>query len=370
MNPELETAVKERVSLGHNKEQIATELRAAGYDDATIEHVYATVTAADATDGMNAVPVPERSATDIFGASWRFMTSRLDLVALAAAPALVSGFLSLSIQFDLFSGVSAAVLLGLGLIVVTLVQFVLQLGFTHAALSAVRNAPVSFGVSWNWALANALAWLWIILISTAVILGASLFLLIPGIVASVYIMFAVYCFVDEGKRGMSALQRSREIITDHAMFLLVKLFAFVLFMFLFGLAFGILMGLISGLGMAVEGLTAATTIGVVLEAVLTGIATILGAFYIAQLYDIIKARPQRPIPPTSWYKVAGIIGAVVFIGIMALAVIGVVAEEVLTNEITSFEEEITETLSPEEQAEFEAFLNEFGTELDLGVELE
>jgi len=368
MNPELEKAVRERVSLGHEKEQIATELRAAGYDDATIEHVYATVTAADAGDGVSAVPAPERSATDIFGASWRFMTSRLDLVALAAAPALVSGFLSLAIQFDLFSGVSAAVLLGLGLTVVTLVQFVLQLGFTHAALSAVRNAPVSFGVSWSWALANAVAWLWIVIISTSVILGASLFLLIPGIVASVYIMFAVYCFVDEGKRGMSALQRSREIITDHAMFLVGKIFAFVLFMFLFGLAFGILMGVVAGFGMAVEGVTVATAIGVILEAALTGAATILGAFYIAQLYDIIKARPQRPIPPTSWYKVTGIIGAFVFVGIMALAAVGVMAEEVLLDEITSFEEEMIQELSPEEQAEFEAFLNEFGTDLDIEVE--
>jgi|GEM_PF-2533894 len=43
MSPELEQAIRERVDLGHSKEQISEELRGAGYDDATIDQVYTAV---------------------------------------------------------------------------------------------------------------------------------------------------------------------------------------------------------------------------------------------------------------------------------------------------------------------------------------
>ena len=53
MSPELEQAIRERVDLGHSKEQISEELRSAGYDDATIDRVYESVS----TNAPMAIPV-------------------------------------------------------------------------------------------------------------------------------------------------------------------------------------------------------------------------------------------------------------------------------------------------------------------------
>jgi len=52
MNPQLQQAVKERVDLGREKAQIVAELKAAGYDDDTIESVYQIAT------GVNTPPMP------------------------------------------------------------------------------------------------------------------------------------------------------------------------------------------------------------------------------------------------------------------------------------------------------------------------
>lgn len=53
MHPDLEAAIKERIALGHSRETITDELRAAGYDDETVELVYAAV----ASQTVSVIPV-------------------------------------------------------------------------------------------------------------------------------------------------------------------------------------------------------------------------------------------------------------------------------------------------------------------------
>lgn len=375
MSPELEQAVRERIELGHSKEQITNELRSAGYDEATVEHVYAaTQSGAGAATAIPQAMAMLPSATDLFSASWSFMVKRFDLVLVFALPTLVMNLVGVGIELGWFS-LEMGVLLGFGIgfLLLIIVQFVLQLALAHTALSAVRSAEMPFGSSWNWAIGNIWAWLWIATLVFCVVLGGSLLLLIPGLIASVYLMFVLYVYIDEGARGMQALHRSRELVYGNFWAVVGRFVVLLLIMFGIGLVFG----LVFGVGAAVFSDVASpafTLITGLFDGLLTGIASIIGVYFTAQLYDALRAQQAQSVPPTGAYTVFGWLGAVVFAGFAVLAAFGAGAaieeyEKGTFDDInfdTAAIEAEMDSLDAEEQAEFDAFMAEFEAELGDG----
>lgn len=57
--------------------------------------------------------------------------------------------------------------------------------------------------------------IWLGILQTIIFMGASVFLIIPGIIVSVYVGFSVYAMVVEGKKGIHAIIHSYTLVKDH-----------------------------------------------------------------------------------------------------------------------------------------------------------
>jgi hypothetical protein len=371
MSPELQQAVKERVELGHNQEQITAELREAGYDDATITSVYnATVS----TKPVTAADLP--SATALFKQAWAFAISRPDLLVLLAVPTFLINGGAVAMQMGWISfGVMSMIGLTLGFFAILFLQFLVQLTLAHTALKTHQVGAVSLSDSWNWATNNVWPWLWIAALSACVVFGGFMLFIVPGVIVSFYIAFAMYAFIDEDARGMSALQRSRALVTGNFWNILSRFAVFILIIIGFSILFGIAAAIIAGLlGSGAAGITQMTMS--VFDAILTAFASLLGVYFAAGIYNALKQQPASPVTPSGAYPVLGWLGAVAFFGLIVLGVFGTAVflneigpegfdfEQMMNGEIDSATLEGEAELSPEQQAEFNAFMEEFGEQLD------
>lgn len=371
MSPELKQAVKERVDLGHSQEQITTELKAAGYDDKTITAVYSETVSDTAAVATASLP----GAVDLFKQAWAFALSRPDLIVLLTVPTLLINAAAVMLQMG-WVPMSALTVIGLvlGFIAVLFVQFLLQLTLAHTALTTQQSAAPSVSDSWNWATSNVWPWLWIAALSACVVLGGFLLFIIPGLIISFYIAFAMYSFIDEDTRGMSALQRSRALVTGNFWEILSRFVVFILIIFglsiMFGIAAALLSEVIGTLGNGVGELTLS-----LFDAVLTGFASLLGVYFAASLYNALKQKPIASVEPSKAYSILGWIGLVAFVTFAGLGGFGMVTlmEQVgsegfdfdqMMDSVNEVTVEAQAELSVEQQAEFDAFMEEFGAELD------
>jgi hypothetical protein len=199
--------------------------------------------------------------------------------------------------------------------------------------------------------------------------------IIPGVIISFYIAFAMYAFIDEDARGMSALQRSRALVTGNFWNILSRFMVFILIILGFSILFGIAAAILAGfLGSEVAGITQMSMS--VFDAVLTAFASLLGVYFAAGLYNALTAQPATPVEPSLAYPVLGWFGAV---GLLALAALGGFGAAAYINENglegidlqqmlnADADVQMMETraeLAPEQQAEFDAFMEEFGEQLD------
>jgi len=364
MSPELKQAVEERVNLGHTKEQIASELQAAGYDNESIETIYAAVTEADAATAQTDQTLPRNR--DLFKAAWSFMISRLDLVALLAVPTVALGLLEYLNPANTVAGSPSAVLLyllasvGLVIFAVLIQVAVIYIAIKHATgeVATIKDAIV-------WARSNFFSWIWLVLLSGLVVMGGWLLFIIPGIIAAVYIAFSQYVFVDEGIRGIAALQRSRQLVYGKFAPVLWRLFVMMVFMVVLFIPAAILAALLAPT--ASEDTTALVV--VVLEGLVSGLVGVLVAYYMTTLYQSLKGMPSTAVAPTSWYKVYAGVGVLAFILIISLPIIFVSAIEEFGASMevnvapTQFQLEES-AIQADMQAELEAFQQEFQAEFE------
>src|SRR6056297_696733 len=177
MSPELKQAVEERVALGHSKEQIASELQAAGYDNESIEAIYTTVTNATPTASATDQPLPRNR--DLLKAAWGFMTSRLDLVAWLAVPSVAIGILEYLNTTGAVIGSPAAILLYI-LAVIGLVLFtvLIQVAVIYSAVKHANGETKTMKDGITWARDHFFSWIWLVLLSGLVVMGGWLLLII------------------------------------------------------------------------------------------------------------------------------------------------------------------------------------------------
>ncbi len=367
MSPELQQAVKERVDLGHTKEQIVSELQAAGYDDQTIEEVYAQTTGV--ATPVNSAELP--SATSLFKEAWSLATSRLDLALLIAVPTLVLnvGAIMFTTGSATLTGWSILLLFGAVFILMPLLQFWLQLALVH---SVMHGRHTALRDSCAWAKDNLWPWLWIATLMFVVVFGGFMLFIIPGVIVSFYVAFSVYAFMDEDVRGMAALQRSRELVTGNFWNILARAIVFSIFIISIIIVAAIL-GAIAAATLGLLGAGIEEYSLVVIDGLLTGFISVIGVAYSVGLYRALKAAPVTTIAPTKFYPFLGWFGGVLCLAFIGLAAYGVTAyiqevglENISATELMddNMESDMGAELSPAEQAEFDAFMEEFGADLE------
>lgn len=364
MSPELKQAVEERIALGHTKEQIASELQAAGYDNESIEAIYATVTSASASAESATQTLPRNR--DLFKAAWSFMASRLDLVAWLAVPSVAIGILEYFNTTGTVIGSPSAVLLYV-LAVVGLVVFtvLIQVVVIYSAIKHANGETKTVTEGITWARSNFFSWIWLVLLSGLVVMGGWLLLIIPGIIAAVYIAFSQYVFVDEGVKGLAALQRSRQLVYGKFGSVLWRLFVMMLFM----VALYIPVAIIAAVTITVIPEDTATLLAATLEGLVSGFVGVLVAYYMTTIYRSLKSMSPTAVTPTTWYKVYAGVGVLFFILIISLPILFMSAIEefgaTLETENTPTQFQIEqEQMDAQMQAELEAFQQQFQAEFD------
>lgn len=166
MSPELKQAVQERIELGHSKEQIASELEAAGYDHDTIEHIYQSVIAGSHEASPAETNAPSTKASEPGGAlisfsalvssGFKVAASQWKVFTLAFVYQ-IAAIIVFSILFGLVIGVLSlvpggaivSVIAGVGLFVV---YFAVTIALIGAMLRAVllRSQGESFNSHVGW----------------------------------------------------------------------------------------------------------------------------------------------------------------------------------------------------------------------------
>ena len=354
MNPELLAAVKERVALGHSKEAVYAALEAAGYNREQIDTVYGEAQAAQTgtpiplADGQageqyapgttSALP----SGWELFTGGWRYMRTRLDLVVLLAIPLLVF-MVAEVLSSDEFAPVSVP--LAIGSAVVVLIAMFVYVASIIALLRIVSESDaqrLSISDGLQWARSHWLGLVWVITLVTLVVVGGLFLLIIPGVIASLYLYLAQYVYVKEDVRGMAALLRSTQLVRDHWWALLWRLVVFGVSTLLVLIPVAIVAAIIGAIVTGGVYTEWAAEAGVQIA---SAVVAVMSVHAVYQLYrSLAVARPAGSTTelPAVWkYKAlafVGVLGMVLFAGLVGMAV---QYEEEL-REATGFESEENE----------------------------
>ena len=259
INPELEKSIRERITLGHTREQITAEMQQAGYDDETIEQIYQAVAAtvptvdttatpasqSDSDSGMMSemrngmpmsntndedntiVPAPteaEKSMSmsgDLIGykelirqsfqlvlEEWRLFAVALGYYVVISVGALIVGILS----FPWLPETLVVITFFVGFLVVTILILSLAISVQRQLLDR-HTHPGQCKLK----LRESLPHVWGPLVVSSiyanlVIYAGYFFLIIPGIALTFYLYFAGLVRITDTARGMDALVTSISMV--------------------------------------------------------------------------------------------------------------------------------------------------------------
>lgn len=193
---------------------------------------------------------------------------------------------------DLKAGASMQVAgtYGILILLASVVYIVGMIWGTTALLNKVTkmDQPMTLGQAYS--AAKPFIWPMIItgiLVGIFTIIGFIL-LVIPGIIVGVWLSFAMYIVIAEGKSGMEAVKASKAYVTGYWWAVFGRLL-------LIGLVVGIISAVIGGIGQAILGLQ----LGTLLQNVVSLVLTPLALLYQYSLYlDVKRAKSGAAPAPT------------------------------------------------------------------------
>lgn len=193
-----------------------------------------------------------RSSIDLFGDAFSVYKNKFGSFLIALSPLLLSAIL-----FLLIFSISADYV-AFALPIVFLVSFILSSLGTSSILFIVANREkdLSFSEIMNGGFSKILSLIWLMLISSFIILGGSALFFIPGLIFSVWFSLSLSILFGEDKRGMDAMLQSKEYVKGYWGSVAWRLIAFGLIMFALSLIIFIPISLIGwALGISANALS-------------------------------------------------------------------------------------------------------------------
>lgn len=141
------------------------------------------------------------------------------------------------------------------------------------------------------------------ILSVLIVYGGMLLLLIPGIVAGIYLLLSFSVCINEGKTGMSAVYRSYEIVYGHWWQIMGRVIGLV--------------GLMTISVMLLFRFTPGTVAGIAVFAAQAVFTMIMGVM-VADIYQALKDKPVIKTAPRTLLKVFGVLGIALILGLIAL----------------------------------------------------
>lgn len=157
------------------------------------------------------------SISDLFSSTWEQFKQRwlllvgiviATVIAAAAPPMLVTLLLGGTAKASFSGMVSMFMLFGLAIIG----SFVVVCWGMAAAVSAAVDTRLGFKEAFEKAKGCWIALAWVSVLYSFIVGGASLLLLIPGILTGVWFFACAYLVVEEDTRGMDALLKSKALV--------------------------------------------------------------------------------------------------------------------------------------------------------------
>lgn len=207
--------VKYSIEDGKTKEQIWAELRQIGWPEESLKGAFHELGLLD----MAYLP----GFGDLLGRAFQFYKNRFWTLIGIMLPSFISGWMAV-IMISLLAIAMLAVSLKsvndliflLFLILLGLILFIalLIVGFLSQAalLMAIKDKDAGFKKSFTGAWHKITSYYLLSILSTILTFGSLLLFFIPGIILATYFNLALYIFIAEGKTGMSALLRSKQLV--------------------------------------------------------------------------------------------------------------------------------------------------------------
>lgn len=294
MNPELMTAVRERLALGQSEEMIKEELKQAGYDESVTEQIIreARVTPIQSPADTSTVTLPGVGA--LLSVGWAFAKRYVGVAVLLSLPMVGLSALTYFLgegQQDVAAGQTFVLIFAS--IVLYVIYFLLLASALRIAMIDDEPRAVSLQEAWSWAKGNAAGLLWVIILGGLVVSGGLMLFLIPGIIVSIYVHFSQYVYAAEGVRGMNALLRSRELVQGYWVALAKRLILISLvFMAVLTALGGVLGAIVALVGMGVWENSAWELVTNLIDQVINAFATLIGLRVGVELYrTLVRVRP-------------------------------------------------------------------------------
>jgi len=317
MKSELIIAIRERLTLGHTEQAVKAELEQAGYDAQTIDEVYNFAKSDQPVTPVDIPPVTEHDSGNssvaltlpgvfaLVSEGLAFVKQRLDLVLFLAVTMVFMAAVDIVINLEITTTTTAEI----GLLIATLIGFGFYIIALTASLYVVSNTDkntISISAATLWARQNALSLVWLWILSTLVVMGGLILLIIPGFILMVYVALAQYVFVAEGKRGIDAIVRSRDLVAGYWWPFAIRLSGvsviFILILMFIGMIGGLLL---AAIGYTLDESLIGDSLFALFIQVFGAVIAIASMKIGYRLYGIAAAhRPHEAnTPPTSkkWY---------------------------------------------------------------------
>lgn len=178
--------------------------------------------------------------------SFRYYTSNfLRLTLIAVLPFVVIFLTSMVVGFitALLSGLGDGQSVPAGFAIAIAVVAVLGLAFSLASSLALVYAikeTAGMRASYRYAFKSFFSYLWLWVVTSAIILGGLLMGIVPGIIFMIWAVPAVFLFVDQGKRGLGAFLTGKEYVRGYWGAVFVRM----LLLWIIAAAIGAFLGLI------------------------------------------------------------------------------------------------------------------------------
>jgi hypothetical protein len=248
------------------------------------------------------------------------------LFILLAGTGAVMSVVSYLLEFVTTFGVGEV----LALTLVLLIAVVANLLATIVAIKYFMNDGAGDIVGYfKESLTSAWSYIWVMIISMLVMFSAFMLFIIPGLILSTYLMFALYARVNESATGMNALVRSTELVRGYWWAVTGRMVLLTIAVIGAFLLAGISLGFLAAVGGLSESTIHMLSL-LAFEPIFSALGTIICLYALTVIYKALVAAKagvvSEPSSVRGWYIGLAILSPFLFAGVFALLVLGFMFE--------------------------------------------
>ena len=214
------------------------------------------------------------------------------LTGISAVPSLLMFFFALAslaflAEMQKFLGLPFILIIGLLWLLVALsVQFWSQISLLYAIKDRNEKIGIKEAFRRGWGKMNSFAW--VLILTGFITMGGSMLFMIPGIIFSIWFVFASYILVNENIGGMNALMKSKAYVQGHWWSVFWRFLALGLIFIGPFIALAIILGAITAGITIVAGKTGASIFSDSINFLITTFLTPFLIIYSFLLYENLK----------------------------------------------------------------------------------